>query len=88
MKNIERIIQSLNGTWACEALLKEDRFARLNLRDGNATLKIELLNDVPARVGAVVNHPVLGRPDSAENILANKVTALLNREEPKDLADV
>ncbi len=30
----------------------------------------------------------LGRLDSAENILANKVTALLDREEPKDLADI
>jgi hypothetical protein len=26
--------------------------------------------------------------DSAENILANKITALLDREEPKDLADI
>ena len=33
-------------------------------------------------------HPVLGRLDSAENILANKVTALIDREEPKDLADI
>ena len=29
-----------------------------------------------------------GRLDSAENILANKVTALIDREEPKDLADI
>lgn len=85
---VERIIQSLNGTWACEILLKEERFARLNLREGAAALKIELINDVPARVGGLVDHPVLGRLDSAENILANKVTALLSREEPKDLADV
>ena len=33
-------------------------------------------------------HPVLGRLDSAENILANKLTALVDRQEPKDLADV
>jgi hypothetical protein len=26
--------------------------------------------------------------DSAESILANKITALLDREEPKDLADI
>jgi hypothetical protein len=26
--------------------------------------------------------------DCAENILANKITALLDREEPKDLADI
>ena len=68
--------------------MKEERFARLNLVQGETTLKIEMINDVPARVGGVENHSVLGRLDSAENILANKVTALLAREEPKDIADV
>jgi hypothetical protein len=38
--------------------------------------------------GQVLVHPVLGRLDTAENILANKLTALADREEPKDLADV
>jgi hypothetical protein len=85
---VERIIQALNKEWMCEVLMKEERFARLNLTDGDAMLKIEMINDVPARVGSIENHPILGRLDSAENILANKVTALLGREEPKDLADV
>jgi hypothetical protein len=85
---VERIIQALNREWKCEVLMKEERFARLNLVQGETTLKIEMINDVPARVGEVENHSVLGRLDSAENILANKVTALLAREEPKDLADV
>jgi len=35
-----------------------------------------------------VRHPVLGRLDSAENILANKLTALFDRQEPKDMADL
>ena len=47
-----------------------------------------MINDVPARVGTVVDHPTLGHLDTAENILANKVTALLDREEPKDFADI
>jgi hypothetical protein len=49
---------------------------------------LELINDVPSRVGKVTIHPILGNLDSAENILANKLTALITREEPKDLADV
>ena len=84
----ERIIQALNKEWKCDVLMKEARFARLNLLHENSSLKIEMINDVPARVGDIQNHPVLGRLDSAENILANKVTALLDREEPKDLADI
>jgi predicted nucleotidyltransferase component of viral defense system len=85
---VERVIQALNKEGKCEVLMKEERFARLNLLQKDIALKIEMINDVPAHVGDVQNHSVLGRLDSAENILANKVTALLDREEPKDLADI
>jgi len=85
---VERIIQALDKEWKCEVLMKEERFARLNLVQSDFFLKIEMINDVPAHVGDVQNHSILGRLDSAENILANKVTALLDREEPKDLADI
>lgn len=85
---VERVIQTLNKEWTCEVLMKEERFARLNLLQNDFFLKIEMINDVPARIGGIQNHPVLGRLDTAENILANKVTALLDRDEPKDLADI
>ena len=57
------------------------------LRSG-VPLKLELVDDVPAHVGTVTDHPILWRLDSAENILANKLIALVDREEPKDLVDV
>jgi len=87
---VERIIQALTKlpAFKCVVDQKEERFARLTLAHVNLALKIEMVNDVPARVGQVSIHPVLGRLDSAGNILANKVTALLDREEPKDLADI
>jgi hypothetical protein len=85
---VERIIQALNKEWQCDVLMKEERFARLNLSREDTSLKVEMINHVPARVGDVQIHSVLGRLDSAGNILANKVTALLSREEPKDLADI
>lgn len=85
---MERSIQALTKNWKCTVLAKEERFARLDLVQNDVSLKIELVNDVPARVGAIQNHAILGRLDSAENILANKVTALLDREEPKDFADI
>ncbi len=86
----ERVIQSLvqSKDWTCNVLMKEERFVRLNLVAGDTSLKLEFVNDVPARVGKIQNHPVLGRMDSAENILANKVTAVLDRDAPKDLADI
>jgi len=69
-------------------LLQEERFVRFEARQEDVLLKVELVNDVPAHVGGVRLDPVLGSLDSAENILANKLTALLDRQEPKDLADV
>jgi len=87
---VERVINSLIQVddWKCQVLMKEERFARLNLTAKEVALKLEFVNDVPARVGEIQTHPVLGRMDSAENILANKVTAALDRDEPKDLADI
>jgi hypothetical protein len=77
---VDRIIQALvhQGNWQSQVSLREERFARLNLLRNNFTLKIEMVNDVPARVGTVVDDPILGLLDTAENILANKVTALLD----------
>ncbi len=50
-------------------------------------LKIDLINDVASHYGNIVDVPIFGRIDSIENILANKLTALL-RTEPKDVTDI
>lgn len=86
----ERVIQALSQhiNWHTEVMQKDERFVRLTLSERDILLKIEMINDVPARIGQIQQHPILGRLDSPENILANKITALLSREEPKDLADV
>lgn len=86
----ERLVQELVAcdAWRTEVVLREPRFVRLSLVKEPGALKIELINDVPTHVGELRQHPILGRLDSPENILANKLTALLDREEPKDLADV
>ena len=86
----ERIVQMLaqHVGWRTEISLRQERFLRLTLTSEAALLKVELVNDVPSRVGEPWLHPTLGRLDTAENILANKVSALIDREEPKDLADI
>lgn len=68
--------------------LRERRFVRCVLETRGVALKIEMIDDVPSRIGTPYDHEVLGRVDTAENILANKLTALVDRREPKDLADV
>lgn len=86
----DRVIEALRrrpgGT--VSVALRERRFVRCVLETPDVALKIEMVDDVPSRVGSPREHAVLGRIDSAENILANKLTALVDRREPKDLADV
>ena len=86
----DRVIQGLakDGEWSVSVGLKEERFVRLVVDSGDVELKVEMINDVPAHCGELRQHEVLGLLDSGENILANKVTAVLDREEPKDLADI
>lgn len=86
----ERVIHALEqaGAGKITVNLKEERFVRLSLQEGEISLKIEMVNDVPAHTGPIHDHPLLGRLDNPKNILSNKITALLDREEPKDLADV
>ena len=74
--------------WTTRVLVRETRFVRLEVVASDVGLKLEFVNDVPSRVGEVIHHPTLGRLDSAENILANKLTALADRNEPKDIADI
>lgn len=86
----DRIIQALLGTAGISLAVdrRDERFVRTLVTRDDLSLRIEMVNDTPAHVGVVTLHETLGRLDSAENILANKVTALIDRDEPKDLADV
>lgn len=89
----ERVIDALwrEGGWQTQVALKDQYYVRALLLRDDLTLKLELVNDVGARVGEPridPAYPQLGRIDSPENILANKLTALIGRDEARDLADV
>ena len=66
--------------------LKGENFYRIFV--GQEKLKIEMVNDVPSHIGTLAKHPSLGIIDSKENILANKLTAVVDRALPKDLTDL
>src|SRR3990170_4063448 len=86
----DRVINALSGVgnWRVDVMLRDDRFTRLSLIEGDLLLKIEMINDVPSHIGRIRKHEILGMLDSPENILANKVTAIIDRQEPKDMADI
>lgn len=69
---------------------QEKDYSRLFVLDSahhEVALKIDLINDIASHYGEIKDIPVFGRIDSIENILSNKLTALL-RTEPKDVADI
>ena len=89
----ERIVDELQrqDRWQTQVVLKDQYFVRALLLRDDLTLKVEMINDVGSRVGIPhvdPRYPELGRIDSPENILANKLTALIGRDEPRDVADV
>jgi predicted nucleotidyltransferase component of viral defense system len=88
-KWIERFIQTLKVEFQHESsndLFTEDYF-RCFLSHENLVLKLEFVNDVVKYVGnpQMVNNFKI---DNVQNILCNKLTALIGRDEPKDVFDI
>lgn len=86
----DRLLDGWRGeaSWRVSIQRRDPRFVRALVSNDETDLKVEFVNDVRGRVGVPARHEGFGLVDTKENILANKVTALLDREEPKDLADV
>ncbi len=66
--------------------LKGQYFYRIFVAERH--LKVELVNDVPSHIGGKKVHHILGVIDSRENILANKITTIIDRCMPKDIVDI
>ncbi len=64
-----------------------DDFTRFFITEDDVFLKIELVNDVVYYPGSPTDYP-FGKIDTPLNILANKLTALVGRDEPKDIFDI
>jgi hypothetical protein len=69
-----------------ETLFTDD-YTRFFLADDNQLLKIEFVNDVSYRCGEPIDC-YFGKIDAPANILSNKLSAVVNRDEPKDIFDI
>jgi predicted nucleotidyltransferase component of viral defense system len=67
--------------------LFSDNFTRLFIAENDTTLKIGFVNDAKHYAG-VQSAYQYGRIDTPTNILANKLTALIGRDKPKDIFDI
>ncbi len=83
------IIQNeLSGFVKLSVVRKEERFARFSAKNNNINLKLEFINDVPFYLGNTKSFKLFAKVDNPLNILANKITAIKDRDEPKDFADI
>jgi hypothetical protein len=64
-----------------------DDFTRFFITDNDTYLKIELVNDVGYYAGNQSQYKY-GWLDNPLNILSNKLTAIIGRDEPKDIFDI
>ena len=64
-----------------------DDFARYYVVYEDSVLKIEFINDIPYRSGIPLDSKY-GLIDNPLNILSNKLTAIVGRDEPKDIFDI
>jgi hypothetical protein len=70
-------------------ILKTSSYTKIFLTSNqtNVKLKIELINDVASHFSGFQIDKILGKIDSWQNILSNKLTAIF-RYEPKDIVDI
>lgn len=70
-----------------EIQIADEGYARIFVFEGEHSLKLDFVNDVPYRNGKPGITSLFKRTDNLLNILSNKVTAL-GRYSPKDVVDI
>jgi len=86
VKNVEKILVSKFSILKTQSIVYDD-FVRYYIEDEERVLKIEFVNDIAYRCG-VPNLYRYGFVDTPLNILTNKLTAIVGRDEPKDVFDI
>lgn len=84
--NIKNLLQKQFKTDISKTVVA-DEFARFFIEDNDTFLKLEFVNDVAFRAGTPFKSS-LGNIDTMSNILSNKLTAVVGRDEPKDIFDI
>lgn len=91
VRNIEEALSKSSGMcgWQVDTAgaIRSEQFVSFSLFKGDDLLKIDFVNDISYRVGVPFDHPSLGKIDTIENILSNKIGALYRYAE-KDIADI
>lgn len=87
-EDLEKLLNSLGKKFDVNVALRSEKFLRLGVSRGDVQFNMEFVNDVPFHLGEIKTFSVFSRVDNVYNILSNKVTAIMTREEIKDIVDV
>src|SRR3989344_2719770 len=85
IKHSETLISNLMKDFEVEIIIKSESYVSLKI---NKVLKIDLVNDVQFRYGKLQKTEIFSKIDNIENILSNKLSALISRDEAKDVVDI
>jgi len=86
IKNVEKVLLNAFSVLRQKTIVYDD-FVRYYIEDEGNVLKIEFVNDIAYRNG-IPNEYEYGLIDTPLNILTNKLTAVIGRDEPKDVFDI
>ncbi len=82
---VRNIKSALKEKFTVDPEVEEKDFSRLKIQN---ILKIDFVNDIPYRYKDVIITERGYAIDNIENILCNKLTAIIGRDNPKDIFDV
>jgi predicted nucleotidyltransferase component of viral defense system len=82
---VDTILRELQQNFAVETVMRSETYVAIKIE---TILKVDFVNDVAFRYGDPKPHPLFSRIDNLENILSNKLSALISRDEAKDVVDI
>lgn len=85
VSDADQIIATLGKSAVVEIKLKSTTYYSIVV---NEQLKVDFVNDVGFRYGETKSFSQFNKVDNVENILSNKLSALIGRDEPKDVVDI
>ena len=84
-KIVEDISISLNKKFKVKVVIRSESYISLMV---NNQLKVDFVNDVTYKYGKLEKQKIYSKVDNLENILSNKLSALISRDEVKDVVDI
>lgn len=82
---VDSILINLNKNFKVKIIIRSKNYISLMIDD---ILKVDFVNDVSFRYGKLEKKVIYSKVDNLKNILSNKLSALISRDEAKDVVDI